>query len=94
MSVSPSVNLISNIGFREDATQTRLEGDLANIGTRAMAFPLRHPPLVAENPRLEEHFARQLVEHTGRGVEIFRRVLPSHRLRRALKRALRPRPAS
>jgi hypothetical protein len=96
LSVSPRVNLISNLGFRQDATQTLLEGDLANVATRPMAFPLRHPPIVAENPRLERHFARQLVEHTGRGVELFRRLVPSHRVRRALKRTLvrsRPRQA-
>jgi hypothetical protein len=91
LSVSPSVNLISNLGFREDATQTMLAGDLANVATHPIAFPLRHPPVVGENPRIEEHFARQLVEHTGRGVDVFRRLVPSHRLRRRLKRALRRR---
>ena len=83
--VSPGVNLVSNLGFRSDATQTLLAGDLAAIGTRPMSFPLRHPPLVTENPRLERHFARQLVENTGRGVQFLRLILPSHRARRFLR---------
>jgi hypothetical protein len=93
LSVSPSVNLISNTGFREDATQTFLAGDLADIVTQAMPFPLRHPPMVLENPRLEHHFERQMLEHTGRAVELLRRVVPSHRARRLLKgiqRKIRP----
>jgi len=89
LSVSPSVNLIANLGFRADATQTRQAGDLANVPVTAMPFPLRHPPLVAENPHVDEHFGRQLVEHTGRGVQAFRAMVPSHKVRRLLKRALR-----
>jgi hypothetical protein len=80
---------VSNLGFRDDATQTLLAGDLANVATHPIAFPLRHPPVVAENPQIERHFARQLAEHTGRGVEVFRRIVPSHRLRRLVKRTLR-----
>jgi hypothetical protein len=86
LSVSPSVNLVSNLGFRADATQTLLEGDLAEIPREPMAFPLRHPPSVAEYPRLEQHFGRKLVEHAGGAVQLFRRIVPSHRLRRLLKR--------
>jgi hypothetical protein len=90
LSVSPSVNLVANLGFRADATQTILAGDLAEIPTARMPFPLRHPPMVAENPMLERHFERQMLEHTGRGVELLRRALPSHRARRFLKGVLRP----
>ena len=97
LSVSPSVNMVSNLGFRADATQTVLEGDVSHMPMGSMPFPLRHPPFVAENPRVEEHFERVLVEHTGRGVELLRTIVPSHRLRRLLKRGLhaaRRRPAT
>jgi hypothetical protein len=89
LSVSPSVNLVANLGFRADATQTVEAGDLAEVPARAMAFPLRHPPLVAENAAIERHFEQQLIEHTGRGAELVRKLVPSHRARRLLKRALR-----
>jgi hypothetical protein len=43
--VVPSVNLVSNVGFRADATNTR--GDqlspYANMKTEPMRFPLTHP---------------------------------------------------
>ncbi|MBV8560397.1 MAG: glycosyltransferase family 2 protein [Acidimicrobiia bacterium] len=90
LSVSPCVNLVSNLGFRADATQTFLAGDLAEIPAGPMTFPLRHPQLVAENPLVERHMERQMLEHTGRGVELLRRALPSHRARRFLKGVLRP----
>ena len=51
LSISPSVNLVSNLGFRSDATQTVESGDLAEIPALTMPFPLRHPPLVAEYGR-------------------------------------------
>jgi hypothetical protein len=89
LSISPSVNLLSNLGFgRDDATQTPLAGDLAELGLHAMTFPLRHPPMIAENPWIERHFARQLVEHMGPTVQLFRRIVPSHRARRLIKRTV------
>jgi len=39
----PNVNLISNIGFGEEATNTKDFSNLANIPTREISFPLTHP---------------------------------------------------
>jgi hypothetical protein len=90
LSVSPSINLLQNLGYgRDDATQTVLAGDLAELPALEITFPLRHPPIIAESPHIERHFSRQLIEHTGTAVQIFRKVVPSHRLRRTLKRGLR-----
>jgi len=100
LSVSPAVNLITNIGFGPDATQTtlaspqdvidhRLDGDAGNMPIRSMTDPLRHPPVVAENPSVELHFQRMMFEHVGRVVQLFRRVVPSHRLRRRIKGLVR-----
>jgi len=45
LSVMPTMNLISNIGFnRGDATHTGGESELANLPREPMRFPLRHPP--------------------------------------------------
>jgi len=45
MVVSPSVNLVSNIGFGADSTHTTDESHfLARRDTGAMIFPLSHPP--------------------------------------------------
>jgi len=89
LAISPSVNLVSNVGYRSDATQTPLAGDLANMPTRPMAFPLRHPPMTAENPRIERHMERTMILQIGREVELFRKIVPSHRVRRLIKQTLR-----
>jgi hypothetical protein len=44
MSILPNINLISNIGFNEDATHTTQENSLvANLNTGELIFPLIHP---------------------------------------------------
>lgn len=49
LSILPSVNLISNIGFGVDATHTTGTSPLANLPTEPMQFPLVHPALRARN---------------------------------------------
>ena len=47
--VVPAVNLVSNLGFREDATHTRERNNMAELRTVPMRFPLRHPHDVVRN---------------------------------------------
>ena len=50
ITVTPNVNLISNIGFANYASHTHDAADKhANMATEAMPFPLSHPPFVARN---------------------------------------------
>ncbi|MBP6820989.1 MAG: glycosyltransferase family 2 protein [Acidobacteria bacterium] len=44
--VFPETNLVSNIGFGDDATHTFGEGPFSNMQTNGMQFPLKHPPFV------------------------------------------------
>lgn len=58
--IFPEVNLISNIGFRDDATHTFGNGPFANMKTDGLELPLKHPPFVfpsieADN-RIMENF--------------------------------------
>ncbi|GIK10626.1 MAG TPA: hypothetical protein PKC99_14140 [Anaerolineales bacterium] len=47
LSVSPEVNLVSNIGFDLRATHTKsFNRKMANLPAMTMQFPLRHPPSV------------------------------------------------
>lgn len=46
MSVLPAVNLISNVGFDENATHTHGASIYANMKVEPMDFPLRHPEIV------------------------------------------------
>ena len=44
LSITPNVNLISNIGFGEDGTHvTNPQSQLANLAISSMEFPLSHP---------------------------------------------------
>jgi hypothetical protein len=49
LSISPARNLISNIGFCENATHTSGESIYANMKTEPLPFPLVHPPYVLRN---------------------------------------------
>jgi hypothetical protein len=45
LAIIPAVNLVTNVGFRADATNTRDDqlGPYANMATAPMRFPLTHP---------------------------------------------------
>lgn len=46
MSILPKVNLISNIGFSQEATHTKINPSGANLQKFSLTFPLIHPPLM------------------------------------------------
>lgn len=46
LTVIPSVNLVSNIGFGPDATHTPVPNRYAAMETEAIDFPLCHPPVI------------------------------------------------
>ncbi len=49
MAVIPAVNMVSNIGFRSDATHTGATSAMANRAVHDMAMPLSHPGAVVRN---------------------------------------------
>lgn len=55
LTVLPAVNLISNIGFNEDATHTTGESDLANLERQSLSFPLKHPVGVFRNLQADRY---------------------------------------
>ena len=85
LSILPSVNLITNIGFGEDATHTkRTDDERAFVPVAEMPFPLRHPPHMVRDVEAD----RLIVEQVGlvrEPTDLF------HRVRRACINAL-PRP--
>lgn len=46
LTVLPSVNLVSNIGFGPGATHTPVPNRFAAVPTKAVLFPLVHPPAI------------------------------------------------
>ncbi len=58
LTILPSANLVSNIGFGADATHTRRAGAFANLPVVPMAFPLRHPPFLIRDNVSDERTER------------------------------------
>jgi len=60
--VVPNVNLVSNLGFREDATHTRPEHAdfLGDLPTGEMPFPLVHPTEIRRNAGADDFNERVL----------------------------------
>ena len=54
MSIIPAVNMISNVGFDENATHTTGNSDLANLARNQIGFPLAHPPGVFRNIQADQ----------------------------------------
>jgi len=55
LTIIPNVNLVSNIGFGEDATHTRSnKSPLVNIPLKEMVFPLKHPPFIIRNKQADD----------------------------------------
>ncbi len=54
LTILPSQNLISNIGFGADATHTIVEIDVANLPLEALSFPIKHPLGVICNKTLDD----------------------------------------
>jgi len=57
LAVAPNCNLVSNLGYRYDATHSK-DGTSrgANLPTRAMVFPLEHPPYVVADGDADRFF--------------------------------------
>jgi hypothetical protein len=62
LAILPKVNLVSNMGFGEDATHTKgVKDKLANLPLREMIFPLQHPLRVASDQKTDQAIFEQLI---------------------------------
>lgn len=55
LSILPYTNLISNIGYGNEATHTSRKDKLSNQAVSAVNLPIRHPPFVIEDTRKDKH---------------------------------------
>ncbi|WP_157538452.1 MULTISPECIES: glycosyltransferase family 2 protein [unclassified Nocardioides] len=92
LAISPSRNLVENVGWGADATHGAAEGK-RDHGAAAMDFPLRHPAQVAVNVEVERELELVLSRVGGRFARVARRMVRSPRLRRAARTAVNSRPA-
>lgn len=59
ISVMPNTNLVSNIGFRPDATHTTVESKVANLPLVPMQFPLKQPSCFVKNSTYDEQTRKE-----------------------------------
>jgi len=72
LTILPTVNLVSNIGFGENATHTRGGGRIANMSVQPMDFPLSHPPFVLRDAKADE-LTQSSIYEKGRLISRIRR---------------------
>jgi hypothetical protein len=54
LNIMPNVNMISNIGFNDNATHTTVGNEMDNMTRSSLDFPLVHPLVVSRNMRADE----------------------------------------
>jgi hypothetical protein len=79
LTVLPSVNLVSNIGFGAAATNTQIhDRSIAALEVSEMGFPLSHPDFVVRNARADAFMQRKVFRTPA-----YWRIL-AHRLRQSI----------
>ena len=80
LSVVPSVNLVSNLGFSKDSTHTQdVKSPLAYMSTKAITFPMEHPNHIVRHWKADQHvecqqFSRPLLFSL---LQKFYRIIPN-----------------
>ncbi|MFP4095375.1 MAG: nucleotide-diphospho-sugar transferase [Cyclobacteriaceae bacterium] len=60
LSIIPNKNLITNIGFGDDATHTKSSNDVRKKNmAEELDFPLRHPPFMIRNAKADKRYFRR-----------------------------------
>ncbi len=59
--VVPNVNMISNIGFGPEATHTHVVGIHADMPTRPITFPLKHPDFVLPDLEADRYISEDQI---------------------------------
>ncbi|MGL5879234.1 MAG: glycosyltransferase family 2 protein, partial [Xenococcaceae cyanobacterium] len=66
LSVTPNVNLVSNLGFGAEATNTKnSKSKIANIPTEAMEFPLKHPQFMIRDAQADRFTQKTFYNYLG-----------------------------
>lgn len=70
INIIPRVNLISNIGFGQNATHTLRKNSLSNLPIMELTSPIRHPKLIIRNIGLDNfHYKKHLSQN------LFKRII-------------------
>jgi len=80
LTIVPQKNLVTNIGFGEEATNTTGSGEISgNLKLESMDFPLRHPEFVMADTKADSHgFIKHLTSPSSRIKTIIKRMFPPY----------------
>lgn len=84
LSASPEVNLVSNIGFGDEATHTKGKTGLEDLAAVAIPFPIRHPRSVTVHAEADRFAFRNAIALDALPRTLFQRV--RDRILRAVRR--------
>lgn len=71
LAICPSVNLVSNVGYGEDATHTKSEGsDLLSMKTQ-LIIPISHPKQVEHKKQIDDFMMKRFIIPYCYGKKIF-----------------------
>jgi len=73
VSIMPSVNLITNIGFGVDATHTQGASIYSGIPVKPIGFPLRHPDITLPNAKADRFTAKGMFSNSL-SIRIIRKI--------------------
>ena len=77
LSVLPSVNLVSNIGFGPEATNTRSgSGRMENLSSRSISFPLEHPQQIVRDYTSDRYTTRHHFGAKTKANRLVRQYIP------------------
>jgi hypothetical protein len=79
----PAANLVVNIGFGADATNT--QNEVPQLGHESLEWPLSHPSELEVNTEIERLTEQVIASHVGRAARFVARHLPQGRLRTLLR---------
>ena len=66
LSILPNANLVSNIGFGTESTNTDDENSrYHNLATEAIKFPMKHPPFIIRNAQADKFTQKTLYNYLG-----------------------------
>ncbi|MBN8560365.1 MAG: glycosyltransferase family 2 protein [Leptolyngbya sp. UWPOB_LEPTO1] len=63
LSIHPRVNLVTNVGFTDDATHTAEHNRLANLPLEAIEFPLQHPQILIREVQSDAYLQRKVYDY-------------------------------
>ena len=64
LTIIPSVNLVSNVGFGEDSSNCKVKTDFHCIPSKEMQFPLKHPKYMARFVKADDYTEKTIFSGT------------------------------